>query len=446
MRARIKSRPVVAIAALAAVTLACTAATAGAATGRSAASGAGRPADSCVTWQTVAAPNPPGLTSPPSQDSTALITSVNVLSSRDVWFTGGDFTPPVSWGPWMLHWNGRSVGTSRQVSEVTSAGSDFSSSEPGSFDSGSDGWILMVGQNLDQFDPDIATAEHWSGGRWTLTPMAVSPDPVHKGIRFNDVAAASPDQAWAVGAFYAIGPGHLFGVTAVGALIEHWDGAAWSIVPNPAQDQPGAVLTGISVVSPDDVWAVGQQGNPTQSTYAGDTPFIEHWNGSAWAVVPAPAAGQPSVLEAVSADSATDAWAVGYQTEAGTSTLVPLAEHWNGTAWRVAALPGGGKGLNGLASVYAAAPNDVWASEGGPQYPDSPGSSPPTVFLHWNGTVWSTVPEPVSPAYGLGYEYTSIDGSGPGDVWAAGTVVTGYPSGNQYPLIARLSCSQAGRR
>jgi hypothetical protein len=32
----------------------------------------------------------------------------------------------------------------------------------------------------------------------------------------------------------------------------------------------------------------------------------------------------------VSADSATDAWAVGYYTKASTRTLLL---HWNGTAW-----------------------------------------------------------------------------------------------------------------
>jgi hypothetical protein len=229
----------------------------------------------------------------------------------------------------------------------------------------------------------------------------------------------------------------LFGTDPVGALIEHWDGTAWSIVASPALDQPGAVLLAISVVSPDDIWAVGYQSTPS----AGYKPLIEHWNGRAWSIVPAPApaAGPTAWLEGVSGDSSTDAWAVGYYAgDARTSTAYPLVEHWNGTAWTAVPLPASVSALKAvLVSVYAAAPDDVWATEGL--------SHPPAVFVHWDGTAWSTVPAPVPDEYGLSYDYESIDGSGPGDVWAAGTVATGYPPAVQYPLIARLSCGPGSR-
>jgi hypothetical protein len=184
-----RARTTLTIAAGAVLLLACTSASAGAASSLRAASSAGQPAGTCTTWQTVTTPTPPGFTAPPSEDSTALVTSVSVLSDKDVWFSGGDFTPPVSWGPWVLRWNGRSVTSPSQVSLVPSAGSDFSSQEPGSFDSETDGWVLMADQNEGQFDPDIATAEHWSDGHWTETPMAVSPDPAYKGVRSYSVAA-----------------------------------------------------------------------------------------------------------------------------------------------------------------------------------------------------------------------------------------------------------------
>jgi hypothetical protein len=436
-----RARTSTAIAAVAVVTLACTSATAGAATGRPATHSAGQAADSCTTWRTVRSPVP-GFTDPPQPYSEAEFDSVSVLSDHDVWFAGLNDAGSVT-GPWAAHWNGRSVTAPQHVPLIPQAQSPYLSDlEPGSFDSDSDGWILAPTQSSPTFDPHAAFGYHWHGGSWAVVPMAGSPEPTREGPRFSAVAAVSPGDAWAVGAFYSTKT--LFGLVAVGALIAHWNGTAWSIVPNPALNQKGAVLTAIDPVSSSDVWAVGYQGNPNQASDAGHTPFIEHWNGSAWSVVPAPTASRPSYLEAVSGTSATDASAVGYQTKPGTSTLVPLIEHWNGTAWSMVSLPSSMTGLNGLNSVYAAAPNDVWATEGGPRYPDSPYSSPPAVFLHWDGTAWSTVRAPVPLAYGLGYQYLSIAGSGPGNIWAAGTAETGYGS-DLYPLISRLSCGSAGR-
>ena len=52
----------------------------------------------------------------------------------------------------------------------------------------------------------------------------------------------------------------------------HWDGTAWRQVPSPAN----GILTGVAVVSPSSVWAVGFW------TASGDA-VIEHWDGTAWA-------------------------------------------------------------------------------------------------------------------------------------------------------------------
>jgi hypothetical protein len=431
-----RARTTTAIAAIAAVTLACTSATAGAATGRPATHSARRAADSCTTWQTVRSPAP-GFTDPPQSYSEAALGSVSVLSGHDVWFAGLNDAGSVT-GPWVTHWNGHSVTAPQHVPLIPQAQSPYRNPvEPGSFDSSSDGWILAADQVSPTFDPHEAFGYHWHGGRWTMVPMAGSPEPAREGPRFSAVAAVSPTDAWAVGAFYSTRT--LFGLASAGALIAHWNGTTWSIIPNPALNQKGAVLTAIDPVSSSDVWAAGHQGNPGQASDAGHVPFIEHWNGSTWSVVSAPPASKPSYLEAVSGASATDAWAVGYQTKPGTSTLVALAEHWNGKTWAAVSLPASLAGLNGLISVYSAAPNEVWATEGGPHYPDSPSSNTPAMFLHWNGTAWSAAPAPGPQAYGLGYLYTSIDGTGPGNIWAAGTVETGY-AGEMYPLIARLSC------
>ena len=47
---------------------------------------------------------------------------------------------------------------------------------------------------------------------------------------------------------------------AVGALpgtpIEHWNGSAWKVVPSPGGSSPGQ-LFGVAATSPTNVWAVG---------------------------------------------------------------------------------------------------------------------------------------------------------------------------------------------
>jgi hypothetical protein len=62
--------------------------------------------------------------------------------------------------------------------------------------------------------------------------------------------------------------------------------------------------------------------------------LILGWNGTAWSQVSSPSPGPASnVLTGVSADSATDAWAVGsYLSKSVRDTLIL---HWNGTAWSV---------------------------------------------------------------------------------------------------------------
>jgi hypothetical protein len=405
---------------------------------------------SCTSWQIVTAPQPPGFGGPPPESVYSALddfTGVSVLSGNDVWIGGESSGLTMTPESWFVHWNGQSAATASGPSLIPQAAPAVSI-PPGnyppssSFDSDTDGWQLMGlfdNSQSGSISYDMSTAEHWHDGRWVLTPMAVSPDPGTEGIETDSVAAVSPADAWAVGGLYANNV--LFGVTSDGALIEHWDGTAWSIVPNPALNQPGAVLRSVSVVSPSDIWAVGQQGNPDQVTYSGDTPLIEHWNGTSWTVVTAPAASTPSFLFAVSGDSATDAWAVGYQTEVGTSTLIPLVEHWDGTSWTTVTLPASVAGVDGLIGVYAASPDNVWAIQGGFSAPLTPGGRPAT-FLHWDGTTWSAVSGPGPRAYGLAYQYEAISGDRSGDVWAVGAQFSSYTD-DFTPLIARLSCVPA---
>ena len=135
---------------------------------------------------------------------------------------------------------------------------------------------------------------------------------------------------------------------------------SWKVVHSPNASSGYSILNGVSVLSADDVWAVGAYGGSNYGT------LIEHWNGNHWEIVPSPDNGFTPVLNAVDAVSANDIWAVGYYGP-GYYGGRALAMHWNGFDWSMFPVPYPGVSspddpptslLYGLAAVSA---NDVWA-------------------------------------------------------------------------------------
>ncbi len=74
-----------------------------------------------------------------------------------------------------------------------------------------------------------------------------------------------------------------------------------------------------------------------------------------------------------------DIWATGSQTRPGTrNTAAAMIEHWNGSRWSVVpGLPRLGNTIIG--GVYAAAPDDVWATT------EVTGQGVASDLLHWDG-------------------------------------------------------------
>jgi hypothetical protein len=192
--------------------------------------------------------------------------------------------------------------------------------------------------------------EHWNGKAWRILP---SPNVGSGANTLNGVAAISADNVWAVG--YGTSQGYSDSQT----LVEHWNGTNWPIVASP--NPPGAIsaiLSGITAISSSNVWAVGSY---TSSGFVGQT-LIEHWNGASWSVVSSPSPGSWSNnLAGVSVISAGNVWAVGsYQNFGG--PLQTLVEQWNGTDWSMVPSPNSsGSNTNSLSGVAAVSPNDVWA-------------------------------------------------------------------------------------
>src|SRR5205814_1373926 len=157
----------------------------------------------------------------------------------------------------------------------------------------------------------------------------------HENV-LSGVTCTSASDCWAVGYVYT----GFFPPQGAQTLVEHWNGAAWSIVrsPNTSATQDN-YLSGVTCTSASDCWAVGDYVIPNDNGFYYST-LVEHWNGAAWSFVTSPntSTTQPNRLYGVTCSSASDCWAVGgYWDDANVSHT--LTEHWNGTAWSIVTSP-----------------------------------------------------------------------------------------------------------
>ena len=311
--------------------------------------------------------------------------------------------------------------------------------------------------------------EHWDGSSFTIVPSPNADWPGVDKSALNDVSGVSSKDVWAVGS------AEDFASLKSTTLTEHWDGAAWRLVPspNPAGDSLPNGLTALAAVSSTDVWAVGATGFPQKS-------LILRWNGSVWTAVPnackvplqgvtairgltvdlwavgsattcrygavgwsvvpspQPPSGEAYQLQDVSGTSPSDVWAVGFRViqQGEHVSFAPLIEHWDGRQWSLNInIPG-----QSLHGVKAIAPNDAWAvgTDGARQ-----------IILHWDGSSWGQVPTP-SPGGG---RLVDVEASGPADLWAAGwfsdrdfrqrTLVEQAPSRTQGSVTGHTNVSGA---
>ena len=247
------------------------------------------------------------------------------------------------------------------------------------------------------------------------------------------VTGTSATDVWIAG--YAKAP-----QSTTGTLVEHFDGATWSIVPTPI---PNGGLWGISAASGSDVWAVG-----SDSSDFSDSPVALHWNGAAWSVDPVRLKGcrgsdplwdvdatgrrplavgacvnshgdeqamiisrrahgwhldkitgiDPTTFDLKSVDwTGTTAWAGGSTTS---GAVVLRLRH--GT-WKPVTVPTGPGGVYGFAGDNA---KDVWAVGILGSYG--------WMTMHWDGTGWTLVEDP-----GSGW-LESVTRTADGTPWAVG--------------------------
>lgn len=199
----------------------------------------------------------------------------------------------------------------------------------------------------------------------------------------------------------------LTGGTTAQTLTEHFNGRTWSVVASPDASTGNNLLTGVAAVSTGDVWAVGQFQNSSNAFQA----LTEHWNGTAWSIVPSPSGtGAEAGLNAVAAGSGHDVWAVG---NSGSGTLT---ERWNGSSWKVVPSPTlPGTLFNPLFGVAIISGSDIWAVG---ESQNGTSGAPSTLTEEWNGHEWDIVP---SPSPGSAASLSSAAASPDSErVWAVG--------------------------
>jgi hypothetical protein len=271
----------------------------------------------------------------------------------------------------------------------------------------------------------VPVAEHFNGTSWTSVPtpaLAVNPYTNSSDGQFQGVAAVSSNDVWAVG----------YG-GANGALIEHWNGTAWSVVASPeggnsAPAPHGTGLDAVTAISANDVLAVGQNNIGTTANGSGGGALVEQWNGTAWNVIPdtgalAVSGATDTDIIAISADSATDIWALERNAD-GTENLPEYLIHSTngGLTWTQVVATGG-------TSLTAISPTDVWITTN-PVTDELDLADVHTAdFEQWNGTTLTAVPAAAKPAPPTSGEHistflTGITAISANDIIAVGVTQT----------------------
>ncbi|MBV9208895.1 MAG: hypothetical protein JO037_26590 [Actinobacteria bacterium] len=352
------------------------------------------------------------VTAPPTGQNAALA-GVATVSDSDAWAVGarnGNAFTNVGAKVLIDHWDG--TAWSQVATPATPQNTALLSAVSAS--SATDAWA--VGRTQSNRSNFLGLALHWDGTAWSVSSSFTAA----LGAFATGVADISPADAYAVGNNSSIPRGHL----------AHWDGTAWSsvTVPLPPNAPTNTTLDAISADGPDDVWAVGTFLDSASGQFE---TFSIHFNGTAWSAVPMPLSpsGARAQFNGIKANSPADVWAVGEQAPAAGGNPTTLIEHFNGTAWSVvpSPSPGGSAILGGVTTSNAA--NNVWAVGA---FTPAGSIKAQTLTLNWNGTAWNVVTSPnVASPDGVGAVAAN---PGAAIVWAVGFA---GQSGSFNPLVLR---------
>ncbi len=240
---------------------------------------------------------------------------------------------------------------------------------------------IAAGEALNSSAVTTAFAEEWNGTEWKTQ---TTPNPAEATFSgFRGVSCSSTTACTVVGSYKNSEKTRL-------ALVERWNGTEWKIqsVPNP-EGAEASYLHAISCISATACTAVGSDTPIAHS----EVPLAESWNGAEWKVQAAPdpeggPAGGSSLL-GVSCASATACTAVTFYQVAG--AWVTLAEHWNGTEWKIQATPNSPTAKGSLLRAVSCPSSTICVASG--DFETSSGTIQ-TLAEDWDGTEWTIQPTP----------------------------------------------------
>jgi hypothetical protein len=261
--------------------------------------------------------------------------------------------------PLILRWNGSTWRKEALFVHWTGALTAVAADSP------RDAWAVG---GEDPLQRGLPHALHWNGFTWKDVTF---PSDTSSDVQLSGVAAVSPSTAWIAGS----GPGGT-------PEMLRWDGATLTQVTLPIAT---GRLDSVRARGPSDVWAVG-----AQTTSAGTTPLILHFDGTAWHTLPSPAVGAPAQFHDVLPMPDGTAWAVGeYQVNSFFGIPGFLLEHWDGQEWTRISLPS--SPIGALTKITA-------DDQGNPEWISSVQFGVRTsVYLHFDGTAWQQVTGPAVP-------------------------------------------------
>jgi hypothetical protein len=276
---------------------------------------------------------------------------------------------------------------------------------------GAQAWT--VGTDLNARFQTNGLLEHYSGTAWHVVP---TPQPGALRTLFYGVSAISPRDVWVVGTRQAANGAYR-------TLTEHFDGSRWQVVPAADPGDVGDTFYAVTAVSADDVYAVGQRIGATPSA---DQALVEHWNGHAWSVVSTPAHAGTTALMGV-ATSAGQVYAVG-SSQDPTTGMSPVVLTARGGVWRYAKLPSYTSRWTYLLGVTSYAGKAVAV---GTDYDVATGNQVPVLLTGSGETGWRAVDGP-NPSGGKGGDILGGATYTGRQVWVDGMFDTG---GNHMALL-----------
>jgi photosystem II stability/assembly factor-like uncharacterized protein len=305
----------------------------------------------------------------------------------------------------------------------------------------SEGWAVGDSRPTTNTTTGLPAIFHYDGSSWNLVPAPKFPDFPSKPSAYNltSISFGPPNSpiirtdGWAVGFNSTLLPTD----KSPNATTLHWDGITWRVEIAGLSGLSAGPLWSVFMVSPTDIWAVGQNRTGTGGKVGGT---FWHWTGvpglgGGWNLVQPPV---PNILYSVFMVSSTEGWAVGsggaiwhYFAGAWTTVTTPVSStlrsvymlsqtdgwavgdggiilHYTAGTWSGPVSPG--TTSNNLLSIFMAASTEGWAA------------GKMGTILHYSGGAWTALPSNLIPTSPVSFfNFNSVYFNTASDGWGVGT-------------------------